>query len=281
MILRLRRSFERAHPVILAGSLFLMGCHDGATVPGAPSDAGMATALDGETFFRGVLLGRGPLTDEFRSLRALPDLETLVDDPDLLARARELENRLVDDIHTADPGYFERFEAAMTSGDHLRIRSALVDARRVVYQTALAWPEAREALERLRSDPDLRREALAYAHERVPSTRGIDDARFAEVLDDDVVLARIRALTLEGQGQSEQYILAGVIAFVVVGVVHWVAAAINVVAGMNFAVAVNVFTPCAVMFANDCDEFLRLRLEPTVHELAERYHRAGVTDPAA
>lgn len=271
MILRLRRWLVRAHPVIVAGSLFLVGCHDGATVPDAPE---VASAPDGETFFRGILLGQGPLVHELRSLRPMLDLTTLVNDPAILAASRELEQRLVRDIRTADPTYFDRFEDALTSGDHLRIRAALHDARRVVFETSMAWPESRPALERVRSDPELRGEVLRLSRELSPPGDDVDEQQVLAALDEDLVRARIRELTLEGQGGSEEYILAGVVAFVVAGVIHWVAVALNIAAAMNFAVAVNVITPCNVVFNDGCDEFLRVRHDATVHELAERYHRA-------
>jgi hypothetical protein len=44
---------------------------------------------------------------------------------------------VVDEIGSRDPGFFDRFEAAMTSGDHLVVRDALREALRLTQTVAL------------------------------------------------------------------------------------------------------------------------------------------------
>lgn len=101
-----------------------------ATLLGSTGDVEARSTIrsaDGKELFRGIILGRGPVAD------ALPELwngsHTAVPDTPEGAAAAMLEQRLVSQIASADPRYFSRFAADVTSGDHARIERALAGAR--------------------------------------------------------------------------------------------------------------------------------------------------------
>jgi SdpC family antimicrobial peptide len=273
VIVEIHRQLRRCPWGVLACTLFLTGCHDGVSVPTESTPP----IPDGVAFYRGLLQGEGRVADEVDELRRSAELTRLMADPEVRARSLELQERLVADIRDTDPGFFDRLGADMTSGDHLRIRSALVEAREVTAAVALSWPESQEAMDALRDDPALLEEAMAAAHELVPEAQRVDADAMATLLGDDPVRDRIRLLT-QGGGPSEERILAGAVFAVAVAVLHWFAGGINVVAAMNLAFAVNVavVTWCAIAIHTDCAEGQRtIHDDRLVAAIAERYPRAG------
>ncbi|MEP6993997.1 MAG: hypothetical protein ABI968_05695 [Acidobacteriota bacterium] len=80
---------------------------------------------DGQTLFRGLLLGAGPVGQVFPE--AWEKAWSLGYDPDSPA-VQELQQRLMNEIAQQDPAFMTQFADDVQSGDHLRIQRAIGDA---------------------------------------------------------------------------------------------------------------------------------------------------------
>ena len=91
---------------------------------------------DGETLFRGLVFGEGEVA------KAFPEIwgGKKIDDPRWTAEAREAvvqaKAALISDMRTADPGFFDRYGAALQSGDRLRIERMLDESGKLLRQVA-------------------------------------------------------------------------------------------------------------------------------------------------
>jgi len=89
-----------------------------ASAPTLAAAAGPAR-LDGETLFRGLAFGQGPVAKLFPELASAP-----VASP---AEAAAID-AIVAQMRTLDPRFFDHFGVALQTGDRFRIRAALEDA---------------------------------------------------------------------------------------------------------------------------------------------------------
>lgn len=108
-----------------------------AAVPSLANNTSSTEATSGysgETLFRGVFFGQGPVATEVADLfpglveavEALPDAER--------DRLAELRSRTIGHIRTAHPGFFRTFAQQMQSGDHLVIDSALTRGGKYLFE---------------------------------------------------------------------------------------------------------------------------------------------------
>lgn len=127
--MRARRAIRRRLAVtVLVAMVFVLAAGQGthASTTNLRSE-NPAAGLDGETIFRGIFFGKGPVAELFPELWShSPRLE-----PDEAAKLAELENRIVERMKSLDPSFFDRFRKAMTSGNHLRIDDGLKEAARL------------------------------------------------------------------------------------------------------------------------------------------------------
>ena len=104
--------------------------------PVAPSPH--VTPIDGEVLFRGLVFGEGAVA------RTFPEIwgGKQIDDPSWTAEQREAvvktKTALVADMRTADPQFFDRYAAALQSGDRLRIERTLDESATLFQQVAAA-----------------------------------------------------------------------------------------------------------------------------------------------
>ena len=91
----------------------------------APAATKAVARFDGETLYRGLAFAQGPVAALF------PELATL---PAPTAEAVAVVDRIVARIHANAPSFFPRFATAVQSGDRVRIRAALDDARTLTDQ---------------------------------------------------------------------------------------------------------------------------------------------------
>ncbi len=94
-----------------------------AAHPGTHTNA--AARFDGETLYRGLAFGQGPVAALF------PELATL---PAPTAEATAVVDRIVTRIRNIEPSFFARFASAIQKGDRVRIRTALESARTITEQ---------------------------------------------------------------------------------------------------------------------------------------------------
>jgi SdpC family antimicrobial peptide len=89
--------------------------------PRTPLDS----TLDGETIFRGLVFGEGPVAEIFPEVWGRVAAEPPSWTPEQREAARVIKRELITDIKRADPSFFERFHASMRSGQHVRIARAM------------------------------------------------------------------------------------------------------------------------------------------------------------
>jgi SdpC family antimicrobial peptide len=88
------------------------------------------TRYDGETIFRGLYFGRGPVAELFPEIwkqeRFLERKKLLT--PEEERRIAEIQDKIIARIREKDNGFFDRFQRAMQSSDHLTIQKNLDEA---------------------------------------------------------------------------------------------------------------------------------------------------------
>jgi SdpC family antimicrobial peptide len=115
------------NPFLIGGvcaALVAAGCQ----FAGSADDIGPAPEYDGETLFRGVILGQGEVAELIPEIRDHYGLEQRVSSKEDRQANIETFDDIVAQVGATHPGYFDRFGAAMQSGDHVQIRRTLVEA---------------------------------------------------------------------------------------------------------------------------------------------------------
>jgi SdpC family antimicrobial peptide len=119
-----RMSRVRSLAVLLA--VTLLAASGGTSLVSAAGDDGVrqlrahkAVSYDGETLYRGLVFGQGPVAQLFPELAQTPTAS-----PEAAAAI----DRLIKRMSELNPSFFARFAGSVQSGDRVRIRSALEDA---------------------------------------------------------------------------------------------------------------------------------------------------------
>jgi SdpC family antimicrobial peptide len=118
--------------------------------------------FDGETLYRGLVQWRGPasgLIPEVKEIKKL--LWEPFNDPYLQKYAVEIDEmheRLLAEIPAIDPTFFDRFEEAIESGDHLAVQLALYEAGEMTLKAARRTTNLNKALRALTNKPGEKRE---------------------------------------------------------------------------------------------------------------------------
>lgn len=97
----------------------------------AGPNGGTSREFSGESIFRGLFFGSGPVAGMFPELwrdARRRTLQTLRERPDHVAALEAVERVVLQHITSHDAGFMDDFGAAMRSGDHLRIDAALKGA---------------------------------------------------------------------------------------------------------------------------------------------------------
>ena len=111
-----------------------------AALGGAPQAAQEHRRYDGETIFRGLYFGQGPVAEMFPELwkqeRYLETKKQLTSGDE--HRLTELQNKMVGRLRDLDKGFFDRFGETMQSGDHLAIQKSLEETGKLLYAATRA-----------------------------------------------------------------------------------------------------------------------------------------------
>jgi SdpC family antimicrobial peptide len=91
---------------------------------------------DGESLFRGLVLGEGPVAQAFPEIWAGREVESPSWTPAERLRVAEAKSALVGAMRRSDPAFFDRFGKALNSGDPVQIDGAMEDARAVLTRVA-------------------------------------------------------------------------------------------------------------------------------------------------
>lgn len=121
-------------------TLGIAACHDTAVDPEVSSD------YDGQTLFRGIVLGQGEVAQLIPEIRDHYMVENFATSDEQLREIFDFQDRLLAAIAVSDPAYFEGFKTVMESGDHLRIQRKLDESALVVWKAIMTLPEGRALL---------------------------------------------------------------------------------------------------------------------------------------
>ncbi|GAA2878600.1 hypothetical protein GCM10010517_40670 [Streptosporangium fragile] len=86
----------------------------------APHNVLAQQSYDGETVFRGLFLGIGPVAEKFPEFPKPP--------VDLLKQQEQAAEKYIAAIRADDPAFFDTFGTDMTSGDRVRVLAAMTSA---------------------------------------------------------------------------------------------------------------------------------------------------------
>lgn len=241
-----RRALRRAVPSAVVPFLVLglHGCADARTNVVDLDPLETAVAYSGEDFYRGLILGSGPVAAEVPLLRDHLNMDRFLRDPDMAAFIGSVQQRLIEGIHAVDGTFFDTFADAMRSGDRLRITRAFEEATAVTVAAVEAMDEVHEARQQLATDPELQREVQALVKTRAPS--GLSEVQLDRAAD--LALASM----LGGGGSGDDYFNESV------GACLWLAAAAVVVATVvlvvNYAAAAQIAYAVFVVETTDLQE---------------------------
>ena len=143
----------RAALLLLCFAWVASGCDSSAPVAEPP--AFDASSLSGEDLFRGLVLGEGQAAFAVPELWGAHDTRGAIaardarvgDDPEVAEALAGVRKGVVDHVAEADPAFFDRFKAEVTSGSPLRVQ-------RVLRETA-ALIASESATSRLRTDDQI------------------------------------------------------------------------------------------------------------------------------
>lgn len=94
---------------------------------------GAKTPFSGEEMINGLLFGRGPVAAQYPELS--PQTLVNVAVPQLDAKTARVLDSVVARMAQRDPVFFDRFQAAMTSGDHYLIRASIEEAGDLLWKS--------------------------------------------------------------------------------------------------------------------------------------------------
>jgi SdpC family antimicrobial peptide len=110
----------------------LAACSEGARQSPTAPRVHAARQWDGESLFRGLVLGDGDVAQAFPEIWAGRQVESPTWTPAERLRVRQARTALVASMRRSDPQFFDRFGQALNSGDPVRIDAAMEDARAVL-----------------------------------------------------------------------------------------------------------------------------------------------------
>jgi hypothetical protein len=117
----LRRGFGQAWNLAILSSylLAITGCG------GGPREAKTQSHLDGESYYRGILLASGPVADLIPEIRDHLKVTNFVTDEERLRAIGTVQDQIVAQIRATDPTFFENFRSAVVSGNQLTVQEWL------------------------------------------------------------------------------------------------------------------------------------------------------------
>lgn len=111
-----------------------------ASLGGSPQSAQEHRRYDGETVFRGLYFGEGPVAEMFPELwkqeRYVATKKQLTSDDE--HKLAELQNKLIARIREQDKSFFDHFGETMQSGDHLAIQKLMEQTGKLIYAATRA-----------------------------------------------------------------------------------------------------------------------------------------------
>src|SRR5690554_6723660 len=105
-----------------------------------------------------------------------------IKDKHQLAAIEALQERIIDAIKNSDPDFFDSFERAMTSGDHLIIQEKLAKTSEITLTAISGMPEIQKLRQELKKNPNLIEQVMDDIKQHEDITQ-IDDAELQRALN--------------------------------------------------------------------------------------------------
>lgn len=118
------------------------GCTD-APIAGVETETVQYAKLSGEELFRGLMLGDGAAAGALPEVWQNPAMQgaRAASSAAELASQTQMQEYIFAFIGDADPAFFERFRASMTSGNPVALRAAIADAGMRTRDALLSHPD--------------------------------------------------------------------------------------------------------------------------------------------
>jgi SdpC family antimicrobial peptide len=223
-------------------SSVLVGCGEDRT-------PGQKSGYEGEELFRGILLASGPVAESIPEIRDSRMPRNFIADTKRLAAIEAAHELLIARIKQRDPGFFEKYQSMVQSGNELTVERSFAVGAQAVVDAVLSMDDTGAARKELESG-----EALEATLRADASKRGVKID--AEALAQGK--AMLKSMAAGNSGLTGQVGASPKVVSLVFGVVFAVyivaavdlAVAVNVVAGQALAVAIAVAVTQAVTVTN-------------------------------
>jgi SdpC family antimicrobial peptide len=139
---------------VVFGIVLVTGC-TGSDETGETDGDDDQVEYSGVQLFRGLVLAQGEIAKEVEPIREHWMVSNYIEDTEKLTAYRQFSEKIVNQIQTTRPDYFPEFKAAVTSGDRVDIREALIRGSLVAGEAVSQLEEVEELRARFREDPDL------------------------------------------------------------------------------------------------------------------------------
>lgn len=234
MVCRSRTWFARPYFLVPFCAVFLgfvVLDGSGLAAPARPA----APQFSGAELYRGIILAHGPVAGLIPEIRDQLLPPRFAQDRQLRRAIEMFQDRLIEEIGLTHPQFFDRFAAAMRSGDHLAVQDGLESAGRVTLESLAGMHEVAALRAALREDPGRMRGFLDALRQN-PEAAGIDDATIQKAIE----LAIARGLE-QVDAPQDPYAVDSSVVVVLVSVAA-IVAAITVVLAQSYAAALNIAT---------------------------------------
>lgn len=177
MLVRLRRALLTPMCAALVASVMLfMSCQNGGEQALAPE-----YSYDGETLYRGLIQGRGPVAELIPEVRDNFVLDDYVSG-EALDTLLVVHDRIVETIHMIEPEFFDGLKAAMESGDHLRIQAKIREAESVTLRSVLSWQEIKPEFLQMSRDRETVHAVTTAINSKLPANQHWEERDVRELL---------------------------------------------------------------------------------------------------
>lgn len=193
-------------------------------------NSGSLNKFSGEELYRGIFLAHGQVAEQIPEIRDYLMITNHIKDKHQLSAIEALQERIIDAIKISEPDFFDSFERAMTSGDHLIIQEKLAKTSEITLTAISGMPEIKKLRQELKKNPDLVEQVMDDLKKYEDITQ-IDDAELQRALN-------ISILQVLDSDEVEIQPNASIVVFIFAAAA--VVAAVTIVAAQSYAVALNI-----------------------------------------
>jgi SdpC family antimicrobial peptide len=275
MFLTIRRRFVQ-NAVFIVPLLVAFGfvaCDDGVVTP-EEQEARLGAvvagrSLEGTDYYEGIFFGKGPVATAIPEIKENYAIVRAEFTEEELSSIAAQQATLLGVIRDYDPGFFDRFEAAIESGNRIAIQNSLKEAGAVTLFAYMNTDEGRQALG-LAQQP----ENIAQITQEINERGGIGQLTEQEVAD---ALRDVEAAVAGGSNPATANFALCIVLAIAVVVVVAIALLLVLIAAVAVAIAlvgwlwVVLHTYVWVWSAKAKGMLTELQIEQLIDSLATRY----------